>query len=302
MTGMRHDDGLAPHPAAHGDMTNAVVAARLREVATLLEDQGANPFRVQAYRTAADTMRALDRPLIDVVAAEGLAGLDRLPGIGHRLAAAIRELVVTGRLPLLDRLRGESDPVALLASLPGIGPTLAARLHDELEIDSLEALEAAAYDGRLRALGGFGDKRLAAVRDTLALRLGAWRQQARETHAPEAPVGDLLAVDREYRERAAAGALPVIAPRRLNPEGAAWLPVLHTELGGRHYTALFSNTPRAHELAKTRDWVVLYYDGAAGERQCTVVTQPRGPLRGRRVVRGREAECASYYQEHPHAA
>ena len=283
-------------------MTNATVAARLREVATLLEDQGANPFRVRAYRDAADTVRALDRPLVDLLAAEGLAGLDRLPGIGPRLAASIRDLAVTGRLPLLDRLRGEGDPVALLMSVPGIGPTLAARLHDELEIDSLEALEAAAYDGRLDGLRGFGARRLAAIRDVLAVRLGARRQQAAAARAPEPPVGDLLAVDREYRARAAAGTLPRIAPRRHNPEGRAWLPVLHTESGGRHYTALFSDTPRAHALGRTRDWVVLHYDGAAGERQCTVVTQRAGPLRGRRVVRGREAECAEYFREHPHAA
>ncbi|HEX6053193.1 MAG TPA: hypothetical protein VFZ21_28190, partial [Gemmatimonadaceae bacterium] len=65
--------------------------------------------------------------------------------------------------------------------------------------------------------------------------------------------------------------------------------------GSRHYTALFSNTARAHELRKTRDWVVLYFDGRDGERQHTIVTATTGPCKGRRVVRGREAECEAYY-------
>jgi putative hydrolase len=98
-------------------------------------------------------------------------------------------------------------------------------------------------------------------------------------------------VDREYRSRAGAGELPMIAPRRFNPRREAWLPILHTERGPRHYTALFSNTARAHALGRTRDWVVIYADGALGERQWTVVTALSGVLRGQRVVRGREREC-----------
>ena len=92
--------------------------------------------------------------------------------------------------------------------------------------------------------------------------------------------------------------LPKIAPRRFNPDGKAWLPVLHTRFGPWHFTALFSNTALAHELHKTGDWVVLYFaDGSHRERQRTVVTETHGPLEGRRVVRGREAECADHYGE-----
>ena len=71
--------------------------------------------------------------------------------------------------------------------------------------------------------------------------------------------------------------------------------MLHTSRGPRHYTALFSNSARAHELGKTDDWVVLFADGTQGERQCTVITSAFGKLRGRRIVRGREAECESFY-------
>jgi putative hydrolase len=74
---------------------------------------------------------------------------------------------------------------------------------------------------------------------------------------------------------------------------------MHTWRGGRHYTALFSNTARAHQLRRTRDWVVLYFDGRDGERQHTVITATSGPLEGRRIVRGREAECEVFYRNQP---
>ena len=102
----------------------------------------------------------------------------------------------------------------------------------------------------------------------------------------------LLAIDGEYRERAHAGSLPLIAPRRLNPEGKAWLPVLHKRYAPWHFTALFSNTERAHLLHRVYDWVVIFYEGADGTGQATVVTERRGALTGERVVRGREPECA----------
>jgi hypothetical protein len=280
---------------------NLDVAARLDEVARLLELQGATPFRVQAYRRGADTVRRLERPVSDLLATGGIAALDDLPAIGPTLAGAIRDLVSLGRLPMLDRLRGESDAVAMLTSVPGIGSILAERLHRDAGIDTLEDLEAAAYDGRLARLPHFGERRVAAVRDTLRARLARVRAP---DPAPEAPpsVSDLLNVDREYRAKAAAGTLPRIAPRRFNPAHLAWLPVLHTRHGDRHYTALFSNTARAHELGRTRDWVVLYADGGHGEQQFTIVTARLGPLKGKRVVRGREAECFAHYRRGPIAS
>ncbi len=120
---------------------------------------------------------------------------------------------------------------------------------------------------------------------------GASHAQVEPHESP--PVEVLLDIDREYRTRASAGRLALIAPKRHNPEGKAWLPVLHTRHGDWHFTALFSNTARAHELGRNRDWVVIYfYDGDHREHQCTVVTENRGELAGQRVVRGREAECA----------
>jgi len=142
---------------------------------------------------------------------------------------------------------------------------------------------------------GMGPRRIAAVRASLANLLNRIRGPARpRVQGPD--VATLLAVDREYREAAAAGRLPRIAPRRFNPEGEAWLPLLHTRHGEWHFTALFSNTARAHELGRTHDWVVIYfYDSHHQEGQHTVVTETRGPLIGRRVVRGREAACRELY-------
>ena len=271
---------------------NTQVAARLDEVASLLSEQGASPFRVQAYRRGADSMRRLGRPVNEILEQEGLEGLRKLPGIGDRLAFAIRDLVRFGKLPMLDRLRGETDPLELLQTVPGLGRVHAERLH-ELGIDSLEDLEAAAHDGRLADVAGLGHKRVAGIIDSLANRLGRFRPPREDME--RAPVEELLEVDGEYRELAEAGKLHKIAPRRFNPSGEAWLPILHTHRGERHYTALFSNTARAHNLGKTQDWVILYYDGPAGERQATVVTARVGALKGKRVVRGREEECAQYY-------
>jgi hypothetical protein len=274
---------------------NVAVASRLDEVAHLLEEHGANRFRVGAYRRAADTLRRLEPPLDALLRDEGLEGLRALPGIGESLARSIRDVVNTGRLPMLQRLRGESDPVELLRSVPGIGRVIADRLHHELGLDTLEELETAAHDGRLRRLAGFGEKRLAGIRDSLAQRLGRVHP-APATPAEVVPrVAELLDVDTEYRTKSVAGQLPRIAPRRLNPTGEAWLPVLHTTRGLRHYTALFSNTPRAHRLGTTRDWVILYFDAPGGESQCTVITAHHGPLAGLRIVRGREDECARHY-------
>jgi DNA polymerase (family 10) len=270
---------------------NEDIAGRLEEVAQLLATQGASRFRVRAYQRAAETVRRLTRPVSDILAQEGLEGLQALPGVGESIARAIRDMLARGRLAMLERLRGESDPAKLLASVPGIGRTTADRLHHELGLETLEDLEAAAHDGRLEQVAGLGQKRLAGIRDSLAHRLSRVRPPPVSERNGPASVQEILDVDREYREKAAAGLLVKIAPRRFNPSRVAWLPILHTTRGRRHYTALFSNTAFAHRLGRTDDWVVIYCDDGRGERQSTVVTAGHGPLQGRRIVRGREAEC-----------
>ncbi len=279
--------------------TNQVIADKFREVADLLEQQGANPFRVSAYRRAAATLVGLEEDVAAILDRDGPSGLEALPGIGRSLASAIVEMVRSGRWSRLERLRGSLDPEKVFRSIPGVGPELARRIHDELGVDTLEALEVAAHDGRLESVPGVGPRRAAMIRAALARMLARPRPSrppgAGAGEAP--PVGLILDVDAEYRRRAARGELRRIAPRRFNPSGEAWLPVLHTQRGPWHFTALYSNTARAHELGRTGDWVVVYYyTDNEPEGQCTVVTETWGPLAGRRVVRGREGECRVFYR------
>lgn len=273
---------------------NAQIAERLRFMADLRAQQGDDGFRVESYRRAADTLEALEEPVDALLASKGRAGLVALEGIGVGIAGAIAEMLHTGRWAQLERLLGVLEPEALFRSLPGIGPKLASRLHDELEIETLEQLEMAAHDGRLERLDGVGPRRAAAIRAMLNERLGQRRIRTRAEPAPS--VATLLAVDAAYRRRAAAGELKTIAPRRFNPSGEAWLPIMHADRGRWRFTALFSNTARAHQLGKSRDWVVVYFHtDSSPESQATVVTETRGALKRKRVVRGREQDCAVYY-------
>ncbi len=202
---------------------NEDIAGLLDEVARLFAEQGANRFRVQAYHRAAEALRGLARPVSEVFAEQGLAGLEELPGIGESIARSIRDVLLHGRLAMLDRLRGQHDPIALLCSVSGIGKAFAWKLHEDLEIETLEELEDAAHDGRLENLAGFGVKRLAGIRDSLAHRLARVRQPAILTADSGAlpSVAELLDVDSEYRREAAASTLKkfprAVSTRRARP-------------------------------------------------------------------------------------
>lgn len=285
--------------------TNEEIARVLERIADLLEEQGENVYRVRAYRAGAASVRAAEEPVAEL-ARQDPAGLQALPDIGQGLSGVIEELVETGRSSLLQRLQGEVSPRAIFSQVPGIGPELADRIASQLKIGSLEELEQAAHDGRLDQVEGFGPKRLQTVRLSLAGMLsGAARRRLQEadTEKPKEPparppVALLLAVDTEYRRRAEADELKKIAPRRFNPEGKAWLPVMTVQRDGWRFTALYSNTARAHELGTTYDWVVIYYERPGqNEQQATVVTAGSGSLQGKRVVRGREKETREFYNQ-----
>jgi hypothetical protein len=169
---------------------------------------------------------------------------------------------------------------------------LARQIHEQLGVRTLEELELAAHDGRLSRLG-MGPKRLRGIREALAGRLGRYRFALPVREEPN--VAELLAVDLNYRAQADAKTLPTIAPRRFNPKQEPWLPIFHTRRGRWRYRVLFSNTALAHRLGRTRDWIVVYFDNGVSSGQRTVVTENRGDLRGRRVVRGREQECRAHY-------
>lgn len=289
-----------PDPKPSDRHSNRDIASRLIRIAQLLEGQQAEGFRVRAYRAAAREVGALGPEVEEIFRIGGRPALERIPSVGRSIAALIEELLETGRIGLLDRLEGHVAPEDLLCRVPGIGETLASRIHEELGVESLEDLEAAAHDGRLATVPGFGTRRIEGIRavlDTMLRRRSRSNGGARaaRSRVAQPPVSTLLEIDAAYRAGVATGDLPKIAPRRFNPRGEAWLPIMHRSRGNWHFTALFSNTALAHRLGRTHDWVVIYYEDHGDEGQCTVVTEYAGRLEGWRVVRGRERECLDFY-------
>jgi DNA polymerase (family 10) len=150
---------------------NAEVAAIFDEIADLLELEGANPFRVRAYRNAARVVRDLGRD----VAAMAAAGEDltELPGVGADLAGKIREITTTGRCASLDELRLRTPPVlAKLLTIPGLGPKRIQALHRSLHIRTIDQLARAARAGRIHELPGFGEKTERRILQAIATRAG----------------------------------------------------------------------------------------------------------------------------------
>ncbi len=285
--------------AAIDHSRNALIAARLAEAADLLTAQKADSFRIAAYRRAASTIEELGQDLGDIEQQGGREGLDAIPGVGRAIARAIAEILHTGRWRYLDELRAKTGPEGLFRTIPGIGPELAKRLHEETGIYTLPALENAVHEGRLAAVPGIGPRRSALIRNALAEMLGQVRPRS-TYRRPEPDVAILLDVDREYREKVEADSLPKIAPKRFNPGREAWLPILRTRREPWQLTALYSNTARAHELGRVKDWVVIYFsEPGQAEMQRTVVTEKRGALAQKRVVRGREADCQNFYAAAP---
>jgi DNA polymerase/3'-5' exonuclease PolX len=196
-------------------MDNATIARKLNDYATYLEGEDTNVYRVRAYRRAAATVLAQERSLAEVVNEKGRAGLEELPGIGASLAYTIESLVRTGEFRTLRPDASHVDPERLLTSLPGVGRQLAHALHEQFGITTLEELERAAHDGRLTR-AGVGPKRLRGLIDALAGRLR--RSRLPEPIQGEPSVATLLAIDEEYRRQAEGDGLPMITPRRFNPE------------------------------------------------------------------------------------
>ena len=278
---------------------NEEIANNLREIAHLLEVQKANYYRVNAFRRAANTIENLNKPVTEIVMREGLSGLTILPGIGEGIARIIYEYVITGRMTRLEALRGENDPITMLSRIPGIGINMARIIYENFHIDSLEALENAVYNGQLESLPKIGAKRLDSIKAWLNTLLGQRKYPPyAQTQNLKPTVSTILRIDAIYSDSANKNSLPKIAPKRFNPDNKAWLPILHTSQNGWHFTAMYSNSYRAHELGRHRDWVVIYYyDKQHNGGQFTVVTEYQGMLKGKRVVRGREAECREYYSQ-----
>ncbi|HEX6962878.1 MAG TPA: DNA polymerase/3'-5' exonuclease PolX [Lacipirellula sp.] len=139
-------------------MNNREISAIFSQVADLLEFQGANPFRVRAYRNGAKKISELNESL-SVIAADESRKLTDVEGIGKGLAEQIQQLLETGALPMLEELQREIPPGVLnLARVPGVGPKKAVTLQRELGINSLADLRAACEQQRIRGLKGYGAK------------------------------------------------------------------------------------------------------------------------------------------------
>jgi DNA polymerase (family 10) len=136
---------------------NASIAETFRHVADLLEIEGANPFRIRAYRRAAQTVEDLPQSAAKMVAdGKTLAGL---PGIGKDLAGKITEIVNTGRLGALAEIEARTPTtLAALTAVPGLGPKRVHRLHEAFGIKTLKDLERAARKHKIRELRGFTAK------------------------------------------------------------------------------------------------------------------------------------------------
>src|SRR4051794_35101025 len=137
-------------------METARVARILDEMGTLLEVRGENPFRCRAYHNAAQALKGLPEDLAPMIEDGSLADV---PGIGQTMLLKIAKLVTTGSLPEYEDMRRETPPglVALLR-VPGLGPKKIKALHDELKIESLADLRAAAEKHTIAAVKGFGEK------------------------------------------------------------------------------------------------------------------------------------------------
>ena len=178
-------------------MDNAGIARILREIADLLEIKGDNPFKIRAYRNGADI--AANHP--HVLAALDANGLREIPGIGKDLAARIRDITETGDTPFHRELVAEFPPSVLdLLGLQGVGPKTVAMLYRELHVQTLDDLERAAAEGRLRSLQGMGAKKEALILKALEERK---RYAGRHLISDSAAASDELA---QFLREAAPGA------------------------------------------------------------------------------------------------
>ncbi len=187
-------------------MDNLGLARVFGEIGDLLEIKGENPFKIRAYRNAADTIAHLAESISTLAPADRLG----IPGIGKDLAAKLAELIETGASRYHQELLEEFPPTILdLLRLQGVGPRTVALLYRGLEIRTLDDLERAAREGRIRSLKGMGAKKEALILKALEdRRLFAGRRLMAEAHDMAA------ALVAELRERAPAADISTVGSLR----------------------------------------------------------------------------------------
>ena len=154
-------------------LDNVSIAAVFEELAELLEFRGENPFRIRAYQNGARAIRDLDEPVAGI-ASDDTRDLASLSGIGKTLAEKIGVLLDTGSLPQLTELRQSVPEIVIAMSrIPGLGAKKASKLHEELGVESLDDLAAACREGKIAGLKGFGKKTESSILDGLAIAKAA---------------------------------------------------------------------------------------------------------------------------------
>ena len=187
-------------------MDKEQVAAVLAEIGTLLELKGENPFKTRAYQNAARTLEGLTEPLDKIVAEQRLG---EIKGFGDALVDKITQLVTTGNLPYYDELKASVAPGLIeMLGIPSLGPKKVKKLHDELGVDTIEALEAACTAGKVAVLDGFGEKTQTKILEGIAFK----RQFASKHHLHKAlavaqPILDSLRQHPDVTRCSTAGSL-----------------------------------------------------------------------------------------------
>src|SRR5690348_16049162 len=146
-------------------LTNDAIAERFELMADLLEVEGAVAYRVLAYRRAAKTLRETPE---SVVRLSQERRLTELSGVGDTIADKVAELIATGQMAALEKLVARTPPgVVPLMRVPGIGPKTARRVFDELGVSTVEEVLEAAREGRVRSIGGLGERTEQAILEGL---------------------------------------------------------------------------------------------------------------------------------------
>jgi DNA polymerase (family 10) len=153
-------------------MENEEIARRFNRMASLMEVRGEDPFRLRSYRMAAEAIETWPTQMKTIVANEGAAGLQEIPGVGKAIAAKIIELLEKGSFDAWDRITAETPATVLdLLDLPGIGPKTAATLHQKFKVSSLDDLRKFVAGGGLEIVDGIGPKTAARIAASLSRKL-----------------------------------------------------------------------------------------------------------------------------------
>lgn len=149
-------------------MDNESIARKFFRLAALMDIRGDDPFRLRSYRNAAEAIETWPIPMRTIAAAEGIAGLQSIPGVGKAIAGKILELLDRGTFAAWERIIAETPESVLdLLDIPGIGPKTAALLHQKFKVSSREALKKFVAGGGLDQVDGIGPKTAERIKESL---------------------------------------------------------------------------------------------------------------------------------------